>query len=133
MTHLQPSPLLRRALLLDAAASGATGLLMSLAAGWLTEWLGLPLELLLGAGVSLLPFALVLAWLSNRDTLQRGWIWAVIAVNALWVADSVLLLIGGWVAPTVLGYVFVIGQALVVALFAELEFFGLKRSQPALA
>ena len=44
-----------------------------------------------------------------------------------------LLLIGGWVAPTVLGYVFVIGQALVVALFAELEFFGLKRSQPALA
>ena len=37
MTHLQPSPLLRRALLLDAAASGATGLLMSLAAGWLIE------------------------------------------------------------------------------------------------
>lgn len=38
-----------------------------------------------------------------------------------------LLLIGNWVAPTMLGYAFVIGQAAAVALFAELQYVGLKR------
>jgi len=128
MTHFQPSPLLRRALRADAAVSGSTGFLLALTAGWLSGPLGLPYELLLAAGVSLLPFALTLAWLANCDRLSTLWVWAVIGINLLWVADSLLLLVSAWVAPSLLGYAFVIAQALVVALFAELEFFGLKRS-----
>lgn len=129
MTHLTMSPLLRRALQADALASGAMGLLLALAAGPLEELLGLPRALLMGAGIGLLPFALALGWLANRESVRRGWIWAVLAINAVWVIDSLSLLASGWVEPTLLGKVFVIGQALAVALLTELEFFGLRRSQ----
>ncbi|AYF89197.1 MULTISPECIES: hypothetical protein [unclassified Pseudomonas] len=129
MTHLDMSPMLRRALQADALASGAMGLLLTLAAGPLEELLGLPRALLLGAGIGLLPFALALGWLANRQALRRGWIWAVLAINAVWVIDSLSLLALGWVEPTLLGKVFVIGQAVAVAVLAELEFFGLRRCQ----
>ncbi|AGI26647.1 hypothetical protein ACYCAX_18505 [Pseudomonas sp. MT3] len=128
MTLLQPSPLLRRALQLDALAGGAVGLLMALAAQPLGQLLGLPFVLLLVAGIVLLPLALVLYWMSNQSILSRTGVWAVIALNALWVVESVALLVTGYVQPTALGYAFVIGQALVVLLLAELEFFGLRRS-----
>jgi hypothetical protein len=52
----------------------------------------------------------------------------VIGINALWVADSVLLLLGGWVNPTGLGYAFVLFQAAVVAGFADAQYLGLRRS-----
>jgi hypothetical protein len=129
MTHLTMSPLLRRALQADALASGAMGLLLALAAGPLEELLGLPRALLVGAGIGLLPFALALGWLANRESVRRGWIWAVLAINAVWVIDSLSLLAGGWVEPTLLGKVFVIAQAVAVGALAELEFFGLRRSQ----
>ncbi|MCY1454154.1 hypothetical protein D9M71_711990 [compost metagenome] len=133
MTHLTMSPLLRRALQADALASGAMGLLLALAAGPLEELLGLPRALLVGAGIGLLPFALALGWLANRESVRRGWIWAVLAINTVWVIDSLSLLALGWVEPTLLGKVFVIGQAVAVALLAELEFFGLRRSQAEVA
>lgn len=131
MTTVQPSPLLRRALQLDALVSGAAGLLMTLGAGPLSALLALPAVLLTGAGLSMLPWCAVLLWLARRDTLDRRAVWAVIAVNAVWVVDSVLLLAGGWVQPTLLGQAFVIAQALAVVLFAELQFLGLKRSAEA--
>ncbi|WP_259758028.1 hypothetical protein [Pseudomonas sp. GCEP-101] len=129
MTLLQPSPLLRLTLKVDAIASGAMGLLMALAAQPLGELLGLPFVLLLVAGIVLLPLALVLYWMSNQTLLSRTGVWAVIALNALWVVESIALLVTGYVQPTALGYAFVIGQALVVLLLAELEFFGLRRSE----
>lgn len=131
MTTVQPSPLLRRVLQLDALVSGAAGLLMTLGAGPLSSLLALPAALLTGAGLSMLPWCAVLLWLARRDTLDRRAVWAVIAVNAVWVVDSLLLLVSGWVQPTLLGQTFVIAQALAVVLFAELQFFGLKRSTEA--
>ncbi|MGA4638028.1 hypothetical protein ACPA5B_29555 [Pseudomonas solani] len=131
MTTVQPSPLLRRVLQLDALLSGAAGLLMTLGAGPLSSLLALPAALLTGAGLLMLPWCAVLLWLARRETLDRRAVWAVIAVNAVWVVDSLLLLVSGWVQPTLLGQAFVIAQALAVVLFAELQFFGLKRSAEA--
>jgi len=131
MNALQPTPVLRNALLLDGLLSGVTGLLLVLAAGWLGAFLELPRMLLLVAGSALLPFAALLVWLSNRAEISRQAIWAVIAVNALWVIDSLLVLVIGWVSPNLFGYAFVIAQALAVALLAELQWFGLKHSQAA--
>jgi hypothetical protein len=54
---------------------------------------------------------------------------AIIALNLLWVVGSMGLLMGGWVAPTALGTAFVIAQAVVVGVFAELQFVGLRRAQ----
>lgn len=131
MNVLQPNPMLRDALLLDGLLSGVTGLLLVLAAGWLGAFLELPRLLLLVAGSALLPFAALLVWLSNRQQIRRQVVWAVIAVNALWVIDSLLVLLIGWLSPNLFGYAFVIAQALAVALLAELQWFGLRHSQAA--
>jgi len=120
---------LRRALLADAAISGATGLLMMLGAEFLKGLLGVPVSLLYYAGLSLLPFAALLVYFTTRESLARPVLWAIIICNALWAIDSILLLLTGWIQPTALGYAFIIAQALVVAIFAELQYFGLRRSQ----
>ena len=62
-----------------------------------------------------------------RERPARAAIWAIIVCNALWTAASVLLLVGHWIAPTALGYAFVIGQALIVAVFGGLQYAGLQR------
>jgi hypothetical protein len=58
---------------------------------------------------------------------------AVIGLNALWALDSILLLVSGWVAPTAAGFAFVIAQGVVVAMYAELQLMGLRRSTAAAA
>lgn len=124
-----PAPsLLGVALLVDALVSGATGGVMSLGAGILDEILGLPLPLLRYAGLSLLPFAAVVGYVSRRPAPRA--VVAVIAANVAWVIASVAILFTGWVDPTALGYAFVIGQAGIVALFAELQYVGLGRLTP---
>lgn len=128
MPIVSPSPLLRRALFADAAVSGAAGLLMTLGAAHLAGLLGVPAGLLRYAGLSLLPFAAIITYLATRASLPRPVIWAVIVCNALWAADSFLLLLTDWVWPTALGYGFIIAQALAVAAFAEAQRLGLKRS-----
>jgi hypothetical protein len=128
-----PSTLLRYALLGDAVASGATGLLLALGAGALTGLLGLPEALMREAGLVLLPYAAVVAYLGTRATLSPRAVSAIIIMNGIWVAASLILLLGDWVAPTALGYGFVLAQALVVLLFAEAQYFGLRRSADARA
>ena len=127
---LRSARLLHLALLADAAASGATGLLMVAGAGSLAGLLGLPEDLLRYAGLILLPFAAAVAWLGTRATISRGLAWTVVAVNAAWVLESVVLLLTGWVAPTGLGYAFVLVQAAAVLALAEAQFIGLRRTAP---
>lgn len=120
--------LLRRALLADGIVSGGTGALLLLAAASFGDLFGLPATLLRWAAVSLLPFAAVLVYLATRPRIPRRYAWGVVGYNLLWVIDSVLLLALGWVEPTALGYAFVLVQALAVLGFAELQYFGLRRS-----
>ncbi|MGL4637689.1 MAG: hypothetical protein ACRCWF_17025 [Beijerinckiaceae bacterium] len=130
------TPLLRFALLGDAAASGATGLLMAAGSWSLAELLSLPRPLLTGAGLVLLPYAVFVAWLGMRTNVMTGMVWAVIAINAIWVVESMLLLLTGWVQPNTLGTVFIVAQAIAVAIFAELQFVALRKArgnQPAIA
>src|SRR5688572_6345114 len=133
MINLDTPQFLRRVLLADAAASAATGLLLSLGAVPLEFLFGLPAALLRLSGLVLLPFAALVALLATRARIRTGAVWAVIAVNALWVVDSLGLLLSGQVAPTALGQAFVVAQAIVVAVFAELEFSALRRPRPAAA
>jgi hypothetical protein len=118
---------LRGALLLDGVASGATALLVLAATGIIADLLAIPAALLRGAGLVLLPYVAFVAYLALRERAPRAAVWAVIVMNALWAAASLLLLVSGWIAPTMPGYVFVIAQALVVALFGELQYVALRR------
>jgi hypothetical protein len=123
----RPSSFLRLVLLADAAASGATGLLVLIGGSFLEGLLGVPATLLREAGLILLPYVAFVAYIGTRESLARPAIWAIIICNALWAGASVLLAMGQWIAPTTLGYAFVIGQAVIVALLAGLQYLGLQR------
>jgi hypothetical protein len=122
------STFLRRVLLIDAATSAAMGLLLALDANVLARLLELPAALLECSGLSLLPFAAVVAWLGTREIPPRPGVWTVIGANVLWIAGTLLLFASASIAPNALGYAFLISQAAVVALLAELEYVGLRRS-----
>lgn len=128
MSSIETSTFLRRVLLLDAVSCAGMGLLLVTLNGTLSGLLNLPVGLLREAGIVLLPFALLLAFLSTRGRLPRAAVWAVIVGNAIWAIDSIVLLFTGWVQPNLLGYLFVAGQAAFVAVMAELEFVGLRKS-----
>jgi hypothetical protein len=128
MKLIQPAPFLRQALLADAVTSAACAVLLIAAAGFLEGLLGLPAALLRGAGLMLLPFVAFLVVLASRENVPRAAVWAVIGANAFWAIESAILLVSGWVDPTPAGIAFVIAQAAVVALYAELQVVGLKRS-----
>jgi hypothetical protein len=127
-TAFAPSPLLRNALGLDAVASAACGLVMTAGASPLSSLLALPNALLTGAGLACLAWAAFVGWTSCRGELTRPWVWTIIALNALWVSESVLILVLGWVQPTTLGIAFVIAQAAVVLALTEAQYIGLRRS-----
>lgn len=112
---------LRRAILLDATASGVMGLLLLVGAGLLAEPLGLPAGLLRWAGVILVPFAAGLVWTASRSNISRESVRAIVALNVVWAVGTPLLLLTGWVSPTFLGELFVLVQAVAVAGFAYLE------------
>ena len=133
MSNAHPNPFLRNVLMLDAAASGATGLLLITGAGVLEDLLGLPVALLREAGLILIPYVAFVAWVGAREPIARGAVWAIIAANALWALASVGLLVSGLVGLTALGYTFVIAQAAVVVLLGELQYAGLKRPAATLA
>jgi len=125
---IQSSPLLRQALVADATTSAAFGLMMLIGAGALSGIFGLPEILLRIAGLALLPYAAFIGRLGLRENINRAVALAVVLGNVLWAADSLLLLVGGWVTPTSAGYAFVIAQALVVLMYAEFQFVGMRRS-----
>jgi hypothetical protein len=133
MSHFHPSSFLRRSLILDAVASGATGALMLGGAGLLESWLGLPAALMRAAGLVLVPYVAFVGYLATRETLTAAAVWTVIAANAAWAVASVGLLLSGLIAPTWLGYAFVLAQAAVVAAFGELQYVGMRRPAPAMA
>ena len=128
MTAIQSSTFLRRVLLLDGVSSGGMGVLLLTCSGLLAGLLNLPAELLREAGFVLVPFGLAVGFLGTRERLSRVAVWAVIGINAVWAIDSVVLLFTGWVQPNLLGTVFVLGQAAFVAVMAELEVIGMRKS-----
>ena len=118
---------IRRSLQLDAAATGVTALLALAAAGPLSTRFGLSETLLQVVGIGLLPFVCFVAWSATRPQVPVGAIRLVVAANIVWVIASIWLLLSGWVAPTTFGVVFVVAQATIVAVFAELQVIGLRK------
>lgn len=113
---LQRLPL-RGVLAFDASTGIIMGLLLSLMPVPLSAWLGLPAALLVGAGLLLFPSAALMLLASARP--HRVLVGLVVFGNVAWVAASVLVL--AMMGPTVLGTVFVVGQAVVVAVLAWVE------------
>lgn len=123
------SRLLRFALILDAIGSGAVALMLVAGAGLLAPMLQLPEPFMRTAGVVLIPWVALVAWLGSREIVSKQLIWSVIAGNAAWTIGSLALLATNWIAPSMLGTAFIVAQATAVGIFAELQVMGLRRSE----
>ena len=130
---IHPSRFLRRALLADAVVSGAMALLLTFGAGVLTALLNMPEALLRETGLFLIAYAAFVGFLGSRAAIPKVLVLLVIVGNTLWTLASIALLMSGAVSPNLLGVAFVVMQAIVVGMFAELQFIGLRKSVPAMA
>ena len=120
---------LRNVLLADAASCLATGALQLAFTGPLASLLRLPPQLLVGTGMFLVAYAAFVAFVGTRQPIPRGWVWLFIAGNLGWAVGCVALLASGILAPSTLGTAWVIAQAATVAVLAELQWTGLRRSR----
>ncbi|GLT10293.1 hypothetical protein GCM10007928_25250 [Sulfitobacter porphyrae] len=122
---------LKTILLLDAATCLLMGLLLATASGFVCSITALPQTLLFCAGILLLPIGLFMAATAIWWPGSAAAVWLIIVGNAGWVIASLGLLM--IVTANGLGVVFVLAQALVVAVLAWVEYRALRAGQAALA
>ena len=125
---INPSLLLRRALLADAIFSGASAVLLSFGAGALAPLTNVPEPLLRETGLFLILYAALVGWLGTRPAMPKALVKVVIAGNAAWTLASIALLFSGAVTPNIWGEALVAAQAIAVGALAELQYIGLRRS-----
>ena len=125
----QESNLLRYALRGNALFSAASGIVALVAAQSLAAFIGIQESLVFVVlGVVLLLFAIDLIWIASRKTIDRRVTWAVIVLDVAWVAGSAIILLFDLVPLTVAGSWTIALLAEAVAVFAVLQYVGLRRS-----
>ena len=126
ITALRGDALTRVALKLDAVVTGANGAAYLAAASLLDGPLGLSEGFLRATGTFLVVFAACVWFTATRQNLNRNAAGAVVALNVLWVVDSIALVALGWYDLTTGGAIWVVLQAIVVAAFAALQAYTLR-------
>jgi hypothetical protein len=119
--------LLRRTLRLDGWGTGAFGVLMLAGAVPLRDPLGFPTSWSVPFGVAMLGGALVLLLIAGYPVISSRHATGVVAFNSLCVLGLLALPFSGLLELTGAGVAFVLTGALVVAVFAVLEYTGLRR------
>jgi hypothetical protein len=130
---IQPSQLLRRALLADAIFSGVAAVGLTLGAGAFAALLNLPEALLRESGLFLIAYTALVGWLGTRASVPKALVVLVVVGNAAWTLASIALLFSGAVSPNLLGELVVVAQAIATGVFAELQYIGMRRSAGAVA
>ena len=130
---INPSQLLRRALLADAVFSGISAVGLTLGAGTFASLLNLPQVLLQETGLFLIAYTILVGWLGTRPAVPKALVMIVVAGNAAWTLASIALLFSGAVSPNLLGEIVVVAQAIATGVFAELQYIGLRKSGGAVA
>ena len=125
---IQPSQLLRRALLADAIFSGVSAVGLTLGAGAFAALLNLPEALLRESGLFLIAYTALVGWLGTRASVSKPLVVLVVVGNAAWTLASIALLFSGAVSPNLLGELVVVAQAIATGVFAELQYIGLRKS-----
>lgn len=120
--------LLRTALRGNGIFSALSGTVLAVTSRPLAEWMGIsPATALLVLGVILLLYAVDLFWVTTRENLSLPFAWFAIIMDVLWVIGSVALLIMDPLGLTVAGKWAIGLIAEVVALFAIVQWVGVRR------
>ncbi|QPP08127.1 hypothetical protein G4Z16_18905 [Streptomyces bathyalis] len=118
--------LARLALKLDGVVTGLNGIGYLALATVLDSLLGIETSVQYPIGAFLLVYAIGVLAAGTRPSMNKNALGAVIAVNFLWAVASIVTLFS-FLSPTLAGEVWIVLQALVVGLFAGLQYIGLKR------
>ena len=127
---------LRRILLGNAIFSTITGGFFAMFAAGIADWMGLTAELgtkgpaaIFWIGISVLLFAVGIFVNTLRSILniREAYITAVMDVG--WVVGSTALLFGGWINFSSSGWWLIAGIADIVAVFAVLQLYALRKHQ----
>jgi hypothetical protein len=121
----------RTALIIDAAATTATALLMLGARSLLYPYFGLASPLLLDiAAAAFLVYAGIIAIAARRPVISRTALTATAAANAGYVVMSIAIVIAFWTDLDAIGRALIIAVALIVEVFATLQFAAARRTPP---
>lgn len=127
-TRHSTSQLLRRTFQANAVFSGLTGVFLIAGAGPITAFLGLkePIILIV-VGIATLLGAVSLFLTAARPSIDRRAGMMYTLIDSAWVIASVVILLTGWVPLTTEGKWAVGLVAVIVAIFAEFQFLGLRQ------
>jgi hypothetical protein len=125
---LARSNLLRYTLRGDGLGTLAIGAICLVDAQPLATFLGVQPALALGIlGAVLVLYGAFLLYTAAQTQLNRRVVIAAIVLDLIWVIDSAILLVAGWLPLTSAGMWTIGLLAVAVAVIAELKFFGLRR------
>lgn len=119
---------LKNILLINAVSSGATGILLLLFTDYISRVFGSALQIsFLATGIFLLLFGGLVFIQSLKNPLRKGWIKFIIALDILWVIESLIILLQRMFDFTTFGYMLIAIVALWVSLMVVLQVNGLKK------
>jgi hypothetical protein len=131
----QPAPpaqsnLLRYAVRGDAIITAIIGAISLADAQPLASFLGIQPPLALQSlGAALVLYGAFLLYTAAQSQISRRIVIAAITLDLIWVLDSAILLVAGWLPLTSAG-MWTIGLiAVAVTIVAELKFFGMRRAR----
>lgn len=118
---------LKNVLLINALSSGATGLLLIEFPTFTAQLFGVSQSMpFMATGIFLVAFSLLVYYASRQKTTNKTLVRWIIALDIMWVADSLIVVVGQLFGFTLIGYALTTAVALWVALMAFLQIKGLK-------
>ncbi len=119
---------LKNVMLVNAFSSGATGFLLILFPGYTAQLFGVTAQPpFVIVGIFLFLFAVMVFLHSRRNPLSKGWIKLIVALDILWVVESLVIMLSKMFGFSPLGYMLIAGVALWVAVMAALQAKGLRQ------
>lgn len=120
---------LKNVLLINALSSGATGLLLIEFPSFTAQLFGVTQTMpFMATGTFLVAFALLVYYTSRQKPTSKTLVRWIIALDIMWVADSLIVVGGQLFDFTLIGYALTGAVALWVALMAFLQIKGLKET-----
>ncbi|MEV2198646.1 hypothetical protein AB0E11_01335 [Streptomyces fradiae] len=120
---------LRRVLRVDGVSTAVTGALLVAAVVPLTALTGMPRPFAVAFGIFQLCGAAGLLWIARHPVPRPPLVRAVVAVNAASAVACAALALGGVLPLSAFGVVFLLFGALIVSVYAVLEWAGLRRAR----